>query len=86
MPILNCGDLFMNYEKIKSLLQQNKKVHFKLYSMDYEIHQKDDGVIIFSPTYPKDIKKYDNIDKLLTYFTVYNESLMDSDSRIININ
>ena len=86
MPNLNCGDLFMNNEKIKSLLQQNKKVQFKLYSMDYVIEQKDDSVIIYSPTYPKDIKKYANIDNLLLNFTVYNESLIDSDSRIININ
>jgi len=78
------GD-FMNVDKIKSKLEQNNRVSFKLYSLDYIIEIKNEKIELYSPTYPNDIRKYNNIDELLNSFTVYNETLIEVDSKIEKI-
>lgn len=73
----------MKVEKIIKLLNENNKVEFKLYSLNYVIENKDNITIIYSTAYPKDIKKYNNIEELLNSFTIYNELLIEHDNRII---
>ncbi len=75
----------MNVDKIKSKLEQNNRVSFKLYSLDYIIEIKNEKIELYSPTYPNDIRKYNNIDELLNSFTVYNETLIEVDSKIEKI-
>lgn len=73
----------MNVEKLKSVLAKNNKVTFKLYSLEYVIELVDNHVQIYSPTYLNDIRKYNNINELLNNFRVYNETLLESDGRIV---
>ena len=73
----------MNVEQLKSVLAKNNKVTFKLYSLEYVIELVDNHVQIYSPTYLNDIRKYNNINELLNNFRVYNETLLESDGRIV---
>lgn len=73
----------MNIEKLKDKLAKNNKVMFKLYSLEYVIELVDNHVQIYSPTYLNDIRKYNNINELLNNFRVYNETLLESDGRIV---
>lgn len=73
----------MNIEKLKSVLAKNNKVTFKLYSLEYVIELVDNHVQIYSPTYLNDIRKYNNINELLNNFRVYNETLLESEGRIV---
>lgn len=73
----------MNIEKLKSVLAKNNKVTFKLYSLEYVIELVDNHVQIYSPTYLNDIRKYNNINELLNNFRVYNETLLESENRIV---
>ena len=73
----------MNVEKLKDKLAKSNKVMFKLYSLEYVIELVDNRVQIYSPTYLNDIRKYNNINELLNNFRVYNETLLESDGRIV---
>lgn len=73
----------MNIEKLKSVLAKNNKVTFKLYSLDYIIEIVDNHVQIYSPTYLNDVRKYNNLEELLNNFRVYNETLLESDRKIV---
>lgn len=73
----------MNIEKLKSVLAKSNKVMFKLYSLEYVIELVDNHVQIYSPTYLNDIRKYNNINELLNNFRVYNETLLESENRIV---
>ena len=73
----------MNIEKLKDKLTKSNKVLFKLYSLEYVIELVDNHVQIYSPTYLNDIRKYNNINELLNNFRVYNETLLESDGRIV---
>ena len=73
----------MNIEKIKDKLAKNNKVMFKLYSLEYVIELVDNHVQIYSPTYLNDIRKYNNINELLNNFRIYNETLLESENRIV---
>lgn len=75
----------MNVDKIKSILKQNNKVSFKLYSLDYVIIINNEIVELYSPTYPNDIRRFKNIEELLNNFTVYNETLIEVDGKIEKI-
>ncbi len=75
----------MNIEKIKNILEQNNKVSFKLYSLDYIIQYNNNLVELYSPTYPNDIRRYRSIEELLNTFTVYNETLVEIDDKIEKI-
>ena len=73
----------MNIEKIKDKLAKNNKVMFKLYSLEYVIELVDNHVQIYSPTYLNDIRKYNNINEFLNNFRIYNETLLESENRIV---
>lgn len=76
----------MNVNKIRELFVANKEVHFKLFNLDYTIKQVDDNVvIIYADIYSGRPSRYNTIDELLNNFTIYNETLIDNDNRMINI-
>ena len=66
-------------------MEQNNKVSFKLYSLDYIIQYNNNLVELYSPTYPNDIRRYRSIEELLNTFTVYNETLVEIDDKIEKI-
>lgn len=77
----------MNIEKLKDKLAKNNKVMFKLYSLEYVIELVDNNYVqIYSPTYLSDIRKYNNINELLNNFRIYNETLLESDGKIVIYN
>ena len=74
----------MNVEKLKDKLAKSNKVMFKLYSLEYVIELVDNNYVqIYSPTYSNNIRKYNNINELLNNFRVYNETLLESENRIV---
>lgn len=75
----------MNIENIKTIFNEKKEVHFKLYSLDYTIKQDNNMVIVYADLYSNRKESYNSIDEALNYFTVYNESLVENQNRIMNI-
>ena len=73
----------MDYNQLYELFSNNKVIHFKLYSLEYVISIIDNHVQIYSPTYLNDIRTYNNINELLNNFRVYNETLLESENRIV---
>lgn len=73
----------MNIEKIKNILAKDNRVTFKLYSLEYAIEIADNQIRIYSLTYPDNIKFYSTLDELFNNFRVYNETLLESDRRIV---
>lgn len=76
----------MNIETIKNIFQEKKEVHFKLFSLEYTIIEKDGFVLIYEDLYCNKQKKYKTIDDVLEYYTIYNESIISNQDRIQNIN
>lgn len=75
----------MNIENIKKIFQEKKEVHFKMYSLDYTIIEKDNSVSIFADLYSGRTYQYKDIDELLNGYTIYNESIIENQDRIENI-
>ena len=73
----------MNIEKIKNILAKDNRVTFKLYSLEYTIEIADNQVRIYSLTYPDNIKFYSTVEELVNNFRVYNETLLESENRIV---
>lgn len=66
----------MNYESLNSLFENNKKIEFKLYSLDYLIEQVDNIVQVYAIDYPTRKSKYNTFKEAMNNFTVYNEPLI----------
>ena len=75
----------MNIEKIKTLFNQKGEVHFKLYSLEYTIKKENDEILVFADLYATRKQRYNSLDETLSYFTIYNESLIENETRIMNI-
>ena len=75
----------MNCEKIRTLFNQNEVVHFTMYGLPYIIEKNDNGASISPDTTPKQMKKYNSVDSILKYYTIYNESIEENDDRIRDI-
>ena len=75
----------MNIDKIKELFNQKGEVHFKLYSLEYTIIKENDEILVYADLYATRKQRYSSLDEALNYFTVYNESLIDNENRIMSI-
>ncbi len=75
----------MNINKIIELFHQKGEVHFKLYSLEYTIKKENDFILVYADLYATKKQKFKTIDEALNSFTVYNESLIENENRIINI-
>ena len=75
----------MNIENIKTIFNEKKEVHFKLYSLDYTIKEDNNKIIVYADLYTNRKEIYNTIDEALNYFTVYNESIIENQNRIMNI-
>jgi len=75
----------MNIDNIKTIFNEKKEVHFKLYSLDYTIKEVDNKIFVYADLYDNKKESYNTIDEALNYFTVYNESIIENQNRIMNI-
>lgn len=75
----------MNIDKIIELFNQKGEVHFKLYSLEYTIKKENDVILVYPDLYATRKQSFKTIEDALNYFTVYNESLIENENRIINI-
>ena len=74
--------VFVKYEDLKKKFEINKKVKLKLYSLEYIIEMIDNNVVIYPEIYPQRKSKYFSLDAVMSYFTVYNEPLIENIDRI----
>lgn len=75
----------MNIENIKTIFNEKREVHFKLYSLDYTIQEDNGKVHVYADLYDNKKESYNTIDEALNYFTIYNESIIQNQNRIMNI-
>lgn len=75
----------MNIDNIKTIFNEKKEVHFKLYSLDYTIKEVDNKILVYADLYDNKKESYNTIDELLNNFTIYNESIIDNQNRIMNV-
>lgn len=76
----------MAYDELKNIFEKQRKIKFKLYSLEYIVEQFDDSVLIYPEIYPQRKSKYFSFDAVMSYFTVYNEPLIENIDRINIIN
>ena len=75
----------MNIDNIKTIFNEKREVHFKLYSLDYTIKELDGKILVYADLYDNKKESYNTIDEALNYFTIYNESILQNQNRIMNI-
>lgn len=73
----------MAYEDFKNKFNTNKKIKFKLYSLDYVVEQKEEYVEIYAIYYENRKRQYKSLDELMNNYTVYNEPIINQFNRII---
>ena len=76
----------MNYEEIKNKFIANKKIKFKLYSLEYIVEPKENYVEIYAIYYENRKKQYKSLDELMNSYRVYNEPLINQLNRIVVLN
>lgn len=59
-----------------------KKIKIKLYSLEYIIEMADNNLLIYPEIYQQIKSKYFLFDAVMSYFTVYNEPLIENIDRI----
>ena len=64
----------MDYNKLYELFSNNKVIHFKLYSLEYNIEEENNKVVIYA--------NY-SFEELMNNFNIYNEPLINQMDRII---
>ena len=75
----------MAYESLLNKFNEKKILKFRLYSIYYVIEQKDDRVEITTSYYEKRLHHFKSFEELMTYYTVYNEPLLNQMERMIMI-
>lgn len=71
------------FENIKNEIEKNNAVKLKIYSLEYLIEKKDNYYMIYALLYANNISKYNSLEELFEYFTIYNENLYQTIDRII---
>jgi len=56
-----------------------------LYSLDYTIKEDNGKILVYADLYDNKKESYNTIDEVLNYFTIYNESIIQNQDRIMNI-
>ena len=75
----------MNIDNIKTIFNEKREVHFKLYSLDYTIKEVEVKILVYADLYDNKKESYNTIDEAINYFTIYNESIIQNQNRIMNI-
>ena len=55
----------MNIESIKTIFNEKREVHFKLYSLDYTIKEVDNKILVYADLYDNKKESYNTIDEAL---------------------
>ena len=73
----------MDYNQLYELFLNNKVIHFKLYSLEYNIEEEDNKVVIYANYYEKNKRYFISFEELMNNFNIYNEPLINQMDRII---
>jgi predicted nucleic acid-binding OB-fold protein len=73
----------MDYNQLYELFSNNKVIHFKLYSLEYNIEEVDNKVVIYANYYEKNKRYFNSFEELMNNFNIYNEPLINQMDRII---
>lgn len=73
----------MDYNQLYELFLNNKVIHFKLYSLEYNIEEENNKVMIYANYYEKNKRYFNSFEELMNNFNVYNEPLINQMDRII---
>ena len=73
----------MNYNQLYELFLNNKVIHFKLYSLEYNIEEESNKVVIYANYYEKNKRFFNSFEELMNNFNIYNEPLINQIDRII---
>ena len=73
----------MDYNQLYELFSNNKVIHFKLYSLEYNIEEENNKVVIYANYYEKNKRYYNSFEELMNKFNIYNEPLINQIDRII---
>ena len=73
----------MNYNQLYKLFSNNKVIHFKLYSLEYNIEEENNKVVIYANYYEKNKRYFNSFEELMIDFNIYNEPLINQIDRII---
>ena len=73
----------MNYNQLYELFLNNKVIHFKLYSLEYNIEEESNKVVIYANYYEKNKRSFNSFEELMNNFNIYNEPLINQMDRII---
>ena len=73
----------MDYNQLYELFLNNKVIHFKLYSLEYNIEEESNKVVIYANYYEKNKRYFNSFEELMNNFNVYNEPLINQMDRII---
>ena len=73
----------MDYNQLSELFSNNKLIHFKLYSLEYNIEEENKKVVIYANYYEKNKRYFNSFEELMNNFNIYNEPLINQMDRII---
>ena len=73
----------MDYNQLYELFLNNKVIHFKLYSLEYNIEEENNKVMIYANYYEKNKRYFNSFEELMNNFNIYNEPLINQMDRII---
>ena len=73
----------MDYNQLSELFSNNKLIHFKLYSLEYNIEEENNKVVICANYYEKNKRYFNSFEELMNNFNIYNEPLINQMDRII---
>lgn len=73
----------MDYNQLSELFSNNKLIHFKLYSLEYNIEEENNKVVIYANYYEKNKRYFNSFEELMNNFNIYNEPLINQMDRII---
>lgn len=73
----------MNYNQLYKLFSNNKVIHFKLYSLEYNIEEETNKVVIYANYYEKNKRYFNSFEELMNNFNIYNKPLINQIDRII---
>ena len=73
----------MDYNQLYEWFSNNKVIHFKLYSLEYNIEEENNKVVIYAKYYEKNKRYFNSFEELMNNFNIYNEPLINQMDRII---
>ena len=71
------------YEELEKVFKNNKRIKFRLFSLEYIIEIIDNKVVIYPEMYPQRKQEYFSFDAIMNYYHIYNEPLIENIDRII---